>query len=236
MAVLRSVLFTVIMFLSVPPYTLLIIASRIFGEKIAYTVMVGWVRFIVWLCKVLCGLDYRVEGKENIPDECGVVMIKHSSAYETFIQFLMFPRQSWVLKRELMWAPFFGWALACVKPIAINRNAGRSAVEQVVKQGTALLNDGLWIMIFPEGTRMPVGQTRRYGISGALLADKSKRLLIPVAHNAGYYWPRRSWKKRPGTVRFCIGPPIDPQGRELREVNAEIQDWIEKKLVELQVD
>jgi len=184
-------------------------------------------------CKILCRLDFTVEGKEHIPDTHCVVFLKHSSAYETLAQWVVLPRQSWVLKRELIWAPFFGWALACLHPISINRNARRVAVQQVIQQGQKRLSEGLWVMIFPEGTRMRAGETRRYGVSGTLLAQEAKTLILPIAHNAGDFWPRRGWRKLPGTVRFVIGPPVDPNGRDPREVNTEIQDWIESKVAEL---
>lgn len=187
----------------------------------------------MWLCRTICGLDYTVEGRENIPDEVGVALMKHSSAFETIAQFGVFPPQCWVLKRELMWLPFFGWALAALHPIAINRSAGRTAVQQVIKQGKQRLNEGLWVMIFPEGTRMGPGETRRYGVSGTLLAQDAGCLIVPIAHNAGDFWPRRGLRKLPGTVKFCIGPPINPEGRDPREVNREVQAWIENKVAEI---
>ncbi len=233
---LGSLLFTTLMFVSVPPYAMLVVLSRLFGRRAAYVTSRAWCAGIVWLVKLLCGLDYRVEGRENLPEEPCVVLIKHSSAYETFAQFLILPMQSWVLKRELIWAPFLGWALAALHPIAINRQAGSSAIEQVVEQGKARLADGLYVNIFPEGTRMPPGETRRYGLSGVLLAQRDCRLLVPVAHNAGDYWPRRGLRKRPGVVRFVIGPPIDPADRNPREVNAQVQAWVEGKVAELRAD
>ncbi len=132
-----------------------------------------------------------------------------------------------------MWVPFLGWALATMKPIAINRKAGGSAVEQVIEQGKARLAEGLWVNIFPEGTRMPMGETRRYGMSGTLLAQRDHKLILPIAHNAGDFWPRRGLYKRPGTVRFVMGPVVDPAGRNAREVNAEIQTWMENTVAEL---
>jgi 1-acyl-sn-glycerol-3-phosphate acyltransferase len=135
-----------------------------------------------------------------------------------------------VLKRELMWIPLVGWAVRCLKPIAINRKAGASAVNQVIDQGTQRLKEGLWILIFPEGTRVAVGENRKYGVSGALLASRAGCKVIPVAHNAGYYWPRRGWVKKPGTIRVVIGPPIDAAGRDPRELNEEVRTWIEQKL------
>jgi 1-acyl-sn-glycerol-3-phosphate acyltransferase len=230
---LRSILFTTILFVSVLLYTLAIILVRPFGTKASYRVTTNWARLNMAACKGLCGLDYSIEGKEHIPDTNCVVFLKHSSAYETIAQFLVLPRQTWVLKRELIWAPFLGWALACLHPIAINRSAGRTAVKQVIQQGKLRLAEGLWVMIFPEGTRMRAGETRRYGVSGSLLAQEAGTLILPIAHNAGDFWPRRGWRKFPGTVRFVIGPPFDPKGRDPRELNAEIQDWIESKVSEL---
>jgi 1-acyl-sn-glycerol-3-phosphate acyltransferase len=228
-----SLIFTVILFVSVVPYSLAIVVARPFSYQVAYGIAILWARLMCRLLARLCGLHYTVEGAENIPKQNAVVLFKHSSAFETFVQLLLFPRQTWVLKRELMWAPFLGWALAALQPIAINRNAGRSAVEQIVEKGVEQLRAGAWVMVFPEGTRMPAGETRRYGLSGTLLAQRAGVPIVPVAHDAGYFWPRRGLRKRPGTVRFCIGPPVDPAGRDPREVNEEIQRWVEKRVAEL---
>jgi 1-acyl-sn-glycerol-3-phosphate acyltransferase len=230
---LGSILFTGLMFVTIVPYSLVLIAVRPFGYHASYRVAVAWARLINRLCEQLCGLRFVIEGRENLPDESAVVLMKHSSAYETIVQMLLFPAQCWVLKRELIWTPFFGWALAALQPIAIDRKSGHSAVSQVVQQGCQRLQDGRWITIFPEGTRMPPGETRRYGISGTLLAQTAGRLLVPVAHNAGDFWPKRGLRKRSGVVRFCIGQPIDPVGRDVRVVNEEIQRWIETKVAEL---
>jgi 1-acyl-sn-glycerol-3-phosphate acyltransferase len=210
-----------------------LLAIRPFGHSASYRVATAWARLVSGLCAKLCGLRFTIEGRENIPRVNSVVLMKHSSAYETIVQMLLFPRQCWVLKRELMWTPFFGWALAALHPIAIDRQSGRNAVGQVIQQGKERLEEGCWITIFPEGTRMPPGETRRYGLSGTLLAQATGRLLVPVAHNAGDFWPRRGWRKLPGTVRFCIGPPVDPAGRDAREVTEEIQRWIEGRVAEL---
>jgi len=231
---LRSIVFTIVLFISVAPFALLVILVRIFGTKASATVSKSWAHFIDWSCRVLCGLSFSIEGQENIPDQACVVFLKHSSAYETIIQWLVMPEQTWVLKRELMWAPFFGWALACLSPIAINRGSGKQAVNQVINKGKKQLSAGRCIMIFPEGTRMPSGQTRRYGISGTLLAQEAGTVILPIAHNAGDYWPRRGWLKRPGNVVFSIGKAVNPAGRDPRQVNEEIQEWIESRLKEIQ--
>jgi len=159
--------------------------------------------------------------------------MKHSSSWETIAQVLLLPRQCWVLKRELVWAPILGWVIAGLKPIAINRKGGRTAVEQVVRLGRQRLDEGLWVVIFPEGTRVRAGESRRYGISGALLAQAAGRPIVPVAHNAGHYWPRRGLFKKPGTIRFVIGEPIETAGRDVRALMAEVQDWIEARLREM---
>jgi len=229
----RSIIFTVLMFLSVLPWSMVVVAGRLSGYPASYALVVMWARGIFWLLNKLCHLNFRVEGAGNIPQQNSVVLLKHSSAYETLAQFFLFPRQCWVLKRELLWAPFLGWAVAAVRPIAIDRGAGQQAVSQVLTKGKARLDEGDWVMIFPEGTRMPPGETRRYGLSGVLLAQEAGRLLVPVAHNAGDYWPRRGLRKRPGSVTFRIGPPVDPAGREPREVNQEIQNWVEAQVAEL---
>ncbi len=231
---IRSLLFTSIMFITVPPWAIGVIVARPFGQAASYAVALSWVRMIMWCCRTICGLGMVIEGQENLPAQNGVVFMKHSSAYETLAQFSVVPGvQTWVIKRELLWAPFFGWAIRCVKPIAIDRGAGHSAVDQVIAQGKERLAEGIWVMIFPEGTRMPVGETRRYGLSGTLLAQQAGALITPVAHNAGKFWPRRGLRKRPGTVRFIIGRPVDPSGRDPREVNREIQAWVEGKVAEL---
>jgi 1-acyl-sn-glycerol-3-phosphate acyltransferase len=129
-----------------------------------------------------------------------------------------------------MWIPLVGWAVRCLKPIAINRKAGASAVNQVIEQGKQRLKQGLWVLVFPEGTRVAVGENRKYGVSGALLASKAGCKVVPVAHNAGYFWPRRGWVKKPGTIRVVIGPPIEAAGRDPRELNEEVRAWIEQKL------
>ncbi|WP_405225324.1 lysophospholipid acyltransferase family protein [Lentisalinibacter sediminis] len=230
MQMLRSIVFTVWLFVSVPFYVFALLLLAPLPHHMRYPIAVAWVRQVMWVMRHLVGLDYRVVGRENIPDEASVVLLKHSSTLETLAELLLFPPQTWVLKRELMFAPFFGWGIALLKPIAINRSAGRSAVRQVISQGSERLREGIWVMIFPEGTRMPAGQTRRYGVSGAALAAAAGRKIVPVAHDAGHYWPRRGWLKKRGTATFVIGEPVDAVGRDPREVNREIQDWIERTI------
>jgi 1-acyl-sn-glycerol-3-phosphate acyltransferase len=141
---------------------------------------------------------------------------------------ILFPPLVWVMKREILWIPFVGWGCLLARCIAIDRKAGASAVNQVLSQGKDRMERfGAWVAVFPEGTRMSPGETRRYGSSGTLLAAQEKRKIVPVAHNAGYFWPRRGLLKKRGTIRVVIGPPIDAAGRDTREVNDEVQTWIE---------
>ncbi len=186
-----------------------------------------WGAVLLTVLRFTCRLDYIVEGREHLPPGSHIALIKHSSSWETFAQVVLVPPHVWVYKRELAWVPILGWAMALMRGISVDRGAGGNAVRGVVEQGKARLAEGKWIAIFPEGTRMPPGETRRYGISGALLAAETGRLIVPIAHDAGYYWPRRGLYKRPGTIRVMIGPPIAAAGRDPREVNAEAQAWIE---------
>jgi 1-acyl-sn-glycerol-3-phosphate acyltransferase len=224
---LGSIAFTLYLFLSVAVYGSLILVTAPLPRRVSYRAVQSWVTSVLFMLRWLCRLDYVVEGEEHLPNETTVLLIKHSSAWETIAQLKIFPPQTWVIKRELMWVPVLGWVLKLLTPIAINRSAGSSAVQQVLDQGERFLREGLWIAIFPEGTRVPAGEARRYGLSGALLAAATGRPVVPVAHNAGDYWPRRGWLKKPGTIRLVIGPPIATVGREPRDVNADAQRWIE---------
>jgi 1-acyl-sn-glycerol-3-phosphate acyltransferase len=228
MQFIGSLLFTIFLFTWTFVYGLMFaIVANFIPYRRRFALAHGWGWVLLRALKLLCRLDYRVEGRENMPEGHHVALWKHSSTWETFAQAVIFPPQAWVFKHELMWIPFVGWGLKLLRGIAINRGGGASAVRQVVEQGTARLNDGMWVVIFPEGTRMPPGETRRYGVSGALLAVESGHLIVPVAHDAGYYWRRRGVLKKPGTIVVRIGKPIVCAGRDPREVNTEAQTWIE---------
>lgn len=231
---LRSLLYIIFVF------TIALLAASIAllmfwaPERWLWALVDGYCRLSLWAGGFFCGLQVVVEGLENLPDTPSVIMIKHTTALETYGHVPLFSRTSWVIKRELMWLPIFGWALKLLfRPIAINRNAGRSAVNQVIQQGKKKLAQGTWVTVFPEGTRMPPATTRKYGISGAALAKEAGVQIVPVAHNAGDFWLRHELTKRPGTVRFCIGPPIDAAGRSPKETNLIVQRWIENKMNEI---
>lgn len=230
MRLIRSLLYTTWLFLGTGLYACFVLVMFWAPTRSLYVLADQWARGQLWVLRVLCGLSYSVEGRENIPAGAHVSMWRHSSAWETIAQAAIFPPQAWVLKRELTWIPLVGWAISLLRPIAINRKAGASAVNQVVDQGTQRLAAGYWILIFPEGTRVTAGETRKYGVSGALLASRAGCKVVPVAHNAGTYWPRRGWVKHPGVIRVVIGPPIDAAGRDPRDLNDEVRAWIEAKL------
>lgn len=227
---LGSLAFTTILFVSVLVYGPVVLVLRVFGYGVCYRGVQLWCGAMLAALRLLCRLDYRVSGLERLPDRNSIILMKHSSSWETIAQLLLFPRQTWVLKRELVWAPILGWAIFVLRPIAINRKGGRAAVEQVISQGRRRLEQGLWVVIFPEGTRVPAGQTRRYGLSGALLAQATGREIVPVAHNAGHFWPRRSLLKRAGRIEVVVGEPIATAERDAREITAEVQAWIEAEL------
>lgn len=192
-----------------------------------------WSRAIIAVAGLFCGFRVRIEGRENIPDSPGVVMAKHQSAWETLALQEIFPPQTWVLKRELMWIPFLGWALRLLQPIAINRSSTRDAMKQMVSQGCQRLNQSRWVVVFPEGTRIAPGKQGRYRKGGAVLACETGALITPVAHNAGLVWPKNSFLKYPGQITLRIGPPIDPAGRDANTVLEEVRTWVERESLSL---
>lgn len=224
---LRSLVYTALLFVSVLVYSVAVIISAAFGPAYPFAAARAWAYTNLWLLRTICGLTCSVEGTENIPERNAIVYIKHQSVFETIWPFTRFPVTAFVLKRELMWIPVLGWALHVIKPIAIDRSAGGSAVRQVVRQGKQRLSAGRWIIIYPEGTRMRPGATRKYGLSGALLASETGYPILPIAHNAGDFWPRRGLRKRAGHIRIVIGPVIDPRDMSPVEINQAAQRWIE---------
>lgn len=228
MQLLRSLVFTSFFFLWTFLYAIFFGVVCVFlPYRTRFTLARFWAKVLLGALRLICRLDYRVEGRENLPAGAHVVLMKHSSSWETFAQAVILPPQAWVLKRELTWIPVVGWGIRLLRAIAINRGAGASAVRQLIDQGRRRLAEGMWVVVFPEGTRMPPGQTRRYGVGGAALAVDAGVKVVPVAHDSGWYWPRRGWLKKPGTIRVVIGPPIDTRGRDPREINEEAQRFIE---------
>ncbi len=225
---LGSVIFTALLFLLSPVWGAVITLFGWLPFRLLYWFAYAWAFWHMSLAKFFCGLGWVVEGGENIPREgAHISMWKHASTWETLAQMVVMPPQAWVLKQEILWIPLVGWACWMLKCIAIDRGSGHRAVNQVLDQGRDRLAAGIWVLVFPEGTRMEPGETRKYGMSGSLLASQAGVKIVPVAHNAGDFWPRRGLLKKPGTIRVVIGPPIEAAGRDPRELNREVQEWIE---------
>jgi len=236
MIVLRSALFALCQALVTPPFALAMLLVAPFGSNAPYAVSRTWCRCVLVLARVICGLDWRVEGLEHIPDRPVVVLSKHQSAWETILFPALFPRQVQVVKKELLWVPFFGWALALLRPIAIDRKSGRAALEQILRQGRERLAKGWWVVVFPEGTRTAPGQRREYAIGGAWLAARTGTPVLPVAHNAGYFWRRNAFMKYPGTITVRIGPPIASEGTNPKQLNKIAENWIETEVSRIDRD
>lgn len=231
--VLRSTLFELARAALTVVFAFVALATFPFALRTRYRVITLWNRFVVWLAWHVLGIRYRVLGRENLPAGPAIVMAKHQSAWETIALPILLPPMAIVIKRELLRVPFFGWGMAMLHPIAIDRQAGKEALRRLGEEGRKRLAEGLWILIFPEGTRVPPGRKGRYGIGGAWLASHTGATVVPVAHNAGEFWPPRAFLKRPGEITVVIGPPIDARGSQPGELNARVEAWIEGEMAKL---
>lgn len=231
---LRSLVFSVAMLVFAVLYSFVCVAAFPLPLRYRCAVVMTWTRGIIWLLKVICKINYQISGWENVPtDRNGIVMSKHQSTWETFFLPGLFNQTAIILKRELQWIPFFGWGLAVTSPIAINRSDKSSAMTQIIEQGKKCLASGRWILIFPEGTRIAAGSVGKYRPGGARLAVETGYPVLPVAHNAGYFWPRRQFLKRPGTIQVVIGPLIETQGQSADKVLALTKEWIENTMLKI---
>lgn len=233
MIVLRSALFSVALIVVTLPYAVLSVLTFPLSRMARFRVISGWSRGMLFVARHVCRLDYRVEGRENLPAQPCVILSKHQSAWETLAFQTVFPPQVHVLKKELLWIPFFGWGLAMMSPIAIDRSKGRAALRQLARLGKERILQGFCVVIFPEGTRVAPGARCKYQSGGAWLAVQAATPVLPVAHNAGLYWPKNAFLKFPGTITMRIGPAIPTRGRDPAEVTAEVERWIEQQQEEL---
>lgn len=224
---LRSLLFSAGMLVTIIAYGAVVPLVALFPFERRYAFTRHWARVNLRWLELTCGVRYRVIGRENLPTNPVVVLSKHQSTWETLVFQELFPPLVWVMKRELLWLPLFGWGLALGRPIAIDRKAGRRAMEQMLRQGKQRLADGLWVVIFPEGTRTRPGERARYRPGGALLAVQAGVPVLPVAHNAGELWGKKQFLKRTGTITIAIGPLIPTAGRDWASVLKDAEDWIE---------
>ncbi len=230
MVFLRSLLFALSLAVLTPPYAVLSVLTFPLPRLTRYRIISGWSRIVVVLTHVLLGIRYRVEGLENLPDRPAVILSKHQSAWETIAFQLILPPHVQVLKRELLWIPFFGWGLALMSPIAIDRSKGVTALKRLAEHGKVRLAQGFWILIYPEGTRMPPGKRGNYRSGGAWLAEKAGVPVVPVAHNAGLLWPRNAFLKKPGLITVQIGPAIETAGLDAGTINRRAEAWIEERM------
>jgi len=230
MIFLRSLIFLLVKAFMTIPFSLITLMTFPLPAMARYRVISQWSWIVDWLARVIVGIRYRVEGLENLPAEPAVILSKHQSAWETIVFQQIFPPLSFVLKKNLLYIPFFGWGLALFSPIAINRGAGREALKQIEAQGRARLKSGFWVLIFPEGTRVAPGEAGNFQIGGAWLAVKAGVPVVPVAHNAGRYWPKNGFLKYPGEIVVKIGAPIPTAGRKAAHVLAEGETWIEQAM------
>ena len=232
-AVLRSSLFLLLATLVTAPFGFLVSLAVVLPMRWRFALIAIWRKLFMAICTYVLGIRYRVIGREHIPEKASIILSRHESAWETVALQEIFPDQVFVLKRSLLLIPFLGWAFAAVRMISIDRGAGRDALKQVVKQGCERIAAGYWVTIFPEGTRIAPGETRRFKSGGGNLATESGALVVPVAHNAGDVRARNAFVKRPGLVTVSIGPAIDPTGKTADEVTALAEQWINAEMQRL---
>ncbi|MBE2259690.1 MAG: 1-acyl-sn-glycerol-3-phosphate acyltransferase [Rhodobacteraceae bacterium] len=230
MVTVRSTFFLLLVSLWTIPFGILVTLAVLLPIGARYRIIALWRAGFMALCRVLLGIRYRVIGRENIPSEPCVVLAKHQSAWETVGLQEVFPPLVFVLKKELLRLPFFGWGLAALKMISIDRADARDALKQVFDQGRDRLSAGYWVVIFPEGTRVAPGQTCRYKPGGAHLAVRAGTRVVPVAHDAGEIWGRNAFRISAGLITVSIGPPIDPADKSAAKINALAAEWIEGEM------
>lgn len=217
-----------------PPFAILAILILPLPPRIRYWIVTRWTHLMLSWLKLTCGLRYKVIGRENIPSTPAIIACKHQSGWETMALQQIFPPQVWVLKRELLWIPFFGWGLATLSPIAINRSNSVQANTQLLEQGRDRIKRGFWIVVFPEGTRIKPGNKGKYKHGAARMATELNVPLVPVALNSGEFWPRNSFLKYPGEITVVVGQPVAPQaGQPVAALTVEVEKWIEARQAEI---
>jgi 1-acyl-sn-glycerol-3-phosphate acyltransferase len=228
---IQAFLFVLVCIITVIPIAFGCIALVLMPLSLRYRFTMMFPRIVIWAARVICGIDSRVIGLENLPDGPCVLLPKHQSTWETFFFPLIMPRQlCYVYKRELHWVPFFGWGIALLRMVHIDRKRGTDAFESVVRQGAQRMQEGRWIIMFPEGTRTKVGGQGRYKTGGPRLAIRMGVPVVPIAHNAGEFWPRKKLPERRGTVTVSIGTPIESVGSSPERLTDAVESWIEREM------
>ncbi|NML61071.1 1-acyl-sn-glycerol-3-phosphate acyltransferase [Massilia sp. RP-1-19] len=228
---LRSLLFTVVLVLATVIWVWVCMLAAPLPYNKRFWVTSRWNVFVIWCAKVICGIHYQFKGYDNLPDAPAIVLSKHQSAWETIFLLPSLTRPLvYVFKKEILYIPFFGWGMALLRMIPIDRSQGKYAFKHVVAQGKRRLVDGQWIIMFPEGTRIPVGQKGKYKSGGTRLAIETNTVVVPIAHNSGECWPKNSFLKRPGIITVSIGKPISPDGHTADSMMEEVENWIESEM------
>lgn len=227
----RSLLFAVLIVIATVIWAIGCFAFLLLPYRQRYWMIIRWNVFICYAAKYVCGIHWHVKGFDNLPDAPVILLSKHQSAWETIFYCWLMPRPLiFVFKKSLLFIPFFGWGLAMLRMIAIDRSRGREAMTQVIETGKQRLNDGQWVIMFPEGTRTPVGSQGKYKNGGAILAIGTDTPVVPIAVNSGDCWPRNAFIKKPGTIVVSIGTPISPQGLSANELMEKVEHWIESEM------
>ena len=228
---LRSLLFTIVMMLATVTWVWVCMLAAPLPYNKRYWVTSRWNVFVIWAARVICGIRYQFKGYENLPDAPAIVLSKHQSAWETIFLLPSLTRPLvYVFKKEILYIPFFGWGMALLRMIPIDRSQGKNAFKHVVTQGRRRLADGQWIIMFPEGTRIAVGEKGKYKSGGTRLAVETGTVVVPIAHNSGECWPKNSFLKRPGVITVSIGKPISPNGHTADSMMEEVENWIESEM------
>lgn len=212
-----------------------VLIGRLFSYKFSADMSHVWLRANLWGLKQFCGVTWKVEGSENIPDHPCLVLAKHQSTWETYFIPTLLPRSVYVAKKSLSYIPIFGWAISALNFILIDRSSGRSAMSQMVEQSQQRFDSGISVIVFPEGTRRPVGAEPKYRIGGGMIAAQTGVDVVPIAMNAGEFWPRLGYIKWPGEITLTIGPVIKTEGKSADQIIAESQEWIESRMSEITV-
>jgi 1-acyl-sn-glycerol-3-phosphate acyltransferase len=235
-AIFRSLLFSLFQVVVTPFWAIAALLTFPLPPLARYRIISGWSHVMIGAAKRICGIRYRVLGAEHIPQEPCIIVSKHESAWETLAFQVIFPPQVWVVKHELLWIPFFGWGLAMLSPVAIDRKAGARALKQLVDQSRERLQHGFSIVVFPEGTRVAPGTQGVYQVGGAWIAAKTGTPVLPVAHNAGTFWPRKAFVKHPGLITVSIGPLVHAGGEKPAVLMQNIASWIENETRRIRTD
>lgn len=230
MVTARSTIFALIQIVITPLFALVALLTYPFPPLTRYRVITLWSRLVIASARTVCGMRYRIEGREHIPSSPAIIVSKHQSTWEALAFQVIFPPQVWVLKRNLLRIPFFGWGLAMMNPITVGRESATSALKALREQGSQRLADGFSIVIFPEGTRVAPGTKLKYQLGGAWLAVQTGARLVPVALNSGELWAKGAFLKYPGEITVKIGAAIDPRGASAEALNRKIEDWIENEM------